>query len=76
MQAVTEGPGFVAAIHFLRQLGLLAGPLYKLAGAEALRRLGRAAIDLAHHHVAIQVHVHAQLDDLMGSRPAQSIRSH
>ena len=34
-----------------------------------MRRLGRSAIDLAHHHVAIQMHVEAQLDDLVRCGP-------
>jgi hypothetical protein len=34
-----------------------------------LRRLGRTAIDLAHHHEAIQMHVDAQFDDLAGGGP-------
>jgi hypothetical protein len=41
-------------------------------GAEATRsRIGNrksaTAVDLAHHHVAIQMHVDSQLDDLVGS---------
>lgn len=65
MQAVTKRPGFVAAIHLLGQFGLLLGPVEELGRTESLRRLRRAPIDLPDDHVAVQMHVHAQLDGKM-----------
>lgn len=73
MQAVAKGARLVTTINLLGQRRLFLGPLQKLAWAESLRRLGRTAIDLAHYHVAIQMHVDAQLDDPMGSWPALTI---
>src|ERR1035441_1258982 len=74
MQAVAKGASLVTTVNLLGQRPLFLGPLQKLTRAEPLRRLGRTAIDLAHHHVAIQVHVDAQLDDLVGWRPALAAR--
>ena len=74
MQTVAKGARLVTTVNLLGQRRLFLGPLQKLARAEPLRRLGRPAIDLAHHHVAIQMHVDAQLDDLVGWRPAVAAR--
>ena len=69
MQTVAKGARLVTTVNLLGQPRLILGPLQKLGGAESLRRLGRSAIDLAHHHVAIQMHVEAQLDDLVRCGP-------
>ena len=74
MQTVAKGARLVTTVNLLGQRRLFLGPLQKLARAEPLRRLGRTAIDLAHHHVAIQMHVDAQLNDLVGWRPAVAAR--
>src|ERR1019366_7225470 len=74
MQTVTKGARLVTTVNLLGQRRLFLGPLQKLGWAKSLRRLGRTAIDLAHHHVAIQMHVDAQLDDLVGWRPAGAAR--
>jgi len=67
-------PLYPFTINLLGQRRLFLGPLQKRSWAEPLRRLGRTAIDLAHHHVAVQImHVDAQLDDQMGSRSALAI---
>ena len=75
MQAVAKGARLVTTVNLFSQCRLFLGPRQKLAGAESLRRLGCPAIDLAHHHVAIQMHVDAQLDDLVGWRPAVAART-
>ncbi len=75
MQTVTEGPRFVAAINLAGQLPLFLGPFQELGGTEPLRGLGRAAVDLPHHHVAIQMHLEAQFDEAGRSGPA-SRRTH
>jgi hypothetical protein len=74
MQSVAKGTRLVITVDLPGQRRLFLGPLQKLARAEPLRRLGRPAIDLAHYHVAMQVHVDSQLDHLVGWRPAAAAR--
>jgi hypothetical protein len=74
MQAVAKGARLVTIVNLPGQHRLFLGPRQKLGWAESLRRLGRTAIDLAHHHVAIQMRGDAQLDDLVGWRPALAAR--
>ena len=64
MQAVTKRPGFVAGEHLLGQRELLGDPQQELNRPKALRRLRRASVDDAHHHVAIQMHINPQLNRL------------
>ena len=73
VQTVTERPGLVAAIHPLGQRHLFLDPFQELSWTEPLRRLRRPSVDLPHHHVAVQMHVDAQLDILVGPLAARSV---
>ena len=67
MQHEAERPRFVAAVHFVGQLGLFLRPSDERFRRESLRRLRRGAVDLAHDDLLAPVHVNAQLDQPMWS---------
>ena len=62
MQHETERPRLVTAVHFVGELRLLLRPRDELLRGEALRRLGRGPVDLAHDDILPPVHVDAELD--------------
>jgi hypothetical protein len=64
VQPVTEGAGFVTAMHLLGQREPAFDPRQKLGRRELLRRLRRAVLQNAHHDDRVGLNVQAQLEGL------------
>ena len=62
VQHETKRSGLVTTMHHVGLLHLLGDPRDERLRREALRRLRRGAVDLAHHDVLAPMHVDAKLD--------------